>query len=167
MGKKFFAVDAVIGQFSQVLDVKAGSLARDPQVNRAELLGDLIRAFNMDPTKVIQQKPPEKKPDPPNITYRFGGDDLNPQFPQFPIVVEILRLAGVEIPVEAIQRAQITAAQTPIQAAAPGGAPGTAPARPGMAPPHPGMAEKAEVLNRHQDERTGAVQGVGRLNAEV
>jgi hypothetical protein len=26
MGKKFFAVDAVIGQFSQVLDVKAGSL---------------------------------------------------------------------------------------------------------------------------------------------
>lgn len=157
-------VDA--GDYRRQLIDAYNYLARDPMVNRGELLADVVRAFNMDPTKVITQRPPEKKPEPPSVTYRFGGDDLNPMMPQFPIVLEILRQSGLDLPLQAVQAAQAIAQGGSARVGAAAPAPGAGPQQPGRpvgpSPGHPGMAERAEVLNRHQDDVTGGVSGVTR-----
>lgn len=52
--------------------------ANDPTINREHLTRELVQSYGMDPT-LVMKPPPEPKPEVPNISYRFGGEDmLNP-----------------------------------------------------------------------------------------
>lgn len=74
-------------------------LAKDPNINRVELLRELVQRANLDPTKlIVTQLPP--KPDIPNLGFTFKGEDLlGPQAQQ---VREILAQGGITISQEAI-----------------------------------------------------------------
>ena len=127
-------------------------LANDPNVARAELTAPLLRKFNFDPERILKPPPP-KGPDPPNISFRFGGDELNPAHPAFAIVMEILAQGGIKVSQEAVQAASMQAAQMTLSAAA------TGQGEPGMDEEHGGTAQPAKVLNKHQGEETGQMSG--------
>ena len=138
-------------------------LAKDPQVNRSALLQTIYGAFDLDPGQLVAQPQP-KPPDPPNISYRFSGDDLNPANPAFPIVVSLMEQGGYKIPPEALQAA-IGRAQAQVLAGTGVPAPESASSYPGWVPrvpnrEHGGMADKGELLNKHQNDVTGGMPGV-------
>lgn len=143
------------GQFLQAYNL----LAPSPFINQAELITQLVRKFDMDPTKLITQ-PQQKPTEIPKITFAFKGDDLVSVAPQFPIVVEILRQGGIAIDDQAIQEAQNVAirqgAPAPVVAGAVSHGPATPPP-PGGAPQP--QAQASSPVNKHQTERTGASTG--------
>lgn len=49
--------------------------ANDPTINRSALTRQLVESFGMDPALVLRE-PPEQKEEKPNVSYRFGGDDM-------------------------------------------------------------------------------------------
>lgn len=118
--------------------------ANEPWVNRQKLVEMVLRKHNLDPTPIMVQQPPEKKPDSPAISYRFGGEELSPLNPAFPIVMEILNQAGIIISPEAVQMAQGMALNQALLAQATAQAAG-----PAKQPPHGGAVHQAEPLSKH------------------
>lgn len=143
-------------------------LARDPNVNRVELLYEICLQWNLDPSTVVVPELPEKGPDPAAVSFRFAAQDLDPTMPQFPLTIEILRQSGYKIPPEleaAIQ--QRAAFQSQVMNMAGGvqmgaGTPpqGSSPASPAPKDTeHGGTAPLAERLNKHRGEESGARPG--------
>lgn len=138
-------------------------LARDPHINRMEILRPIVESLNLDPTRVIMPKLPEKGPDPANVSFRFSGEDLDPTLPRFAIIKPLLDQSGYKIPEAAIAQAKAHAAQQAEimnMAGLISGRP--VPTTPGeqreptMADrAHPGMAEKFGAMNEHQGDETG------------
>jgi hypothetical protein len=132
-------------------------LAREPFVNRQELLKQILRKMDLDATKLIVQ-PPEPKPEPPRIQVVVKGEDF--VGPQAPVMVELLKVCGVVLSPAALQQTgQMAAMQAAMVAQANAQAAAQAPAKPGAQPPHGGMAPKAETLQKHPPE--GNMQGTG------
>lgn len=125
-------------------------LRQDPMVESTRLLESVIRTHNLDPGTLIKQKPPEKAPDSPNISYRFSGDDLNPINPAFPIIVSILNTAGIQIDPKIIQAAHANAQRMVAGMA-------QSPVAPGQPLPsqteHGGLAPQQPALSKHHAER--------------
>lgn len=133
--------------------------ANDPNINRQALLRQLVEAYGMDPT-VVTKEPPPPKDEPPNVSYRFSGEDmLNP------MAVALMLKANPDL-----GAAQIKAAATMIQDSmkalgtvqalpqvGPGGTPpdGTGGAPPAAPPPAPPPVEPPEtnapILKRLDD----------------
>jgi len=131
--------------------------AKDPHVNRVEILTKMARLRNLDPSRYLVPKLPERKPPPPGANFAFKGEDLLPTNPHFPIVLEILLQAGYKISPQAIQAAQQHAqAQAMIMNAV--AEMGTMP-EPGENRTHPGAMGQAERISKHQSERTGERSG--------
>jgi hypothetical protein len=130
----------------------------DPRVTSTELLKGLFEAFGKDPTKLIVTKPPEKKPDPPAISFRFAGTDLDPLLPQFGIVLDVLRQGGVQLSPQAVGQAQLAVQMGQLGLPARGGA-GT----PGMPMPtteaHGGPAQQVNPIGKHEFDQTGERSG--------
>jgi hypothetical protein len=132
--------------------------ANDPFINRVELLKALIPKLHYPP-KVINDQPPQKGPEPAKPTFSFKGDDLNPLAPQFAIVMEILKQAGVTVSPEAVQEAQgasmnaLMAQQMPGQPTGKGAPPDTT--------VHGGKVPQMESLSKHANALTGNMQGTG------
>lgn len=135
-------------------------LANDPFINRQELLRESIPKMGYS-MKVFNAEPPQRGPEPTRPTFGFTGDDLNPLNPQFPIVMEILRQAGVNVSQQAVQEAQAGAVtQAALGAAMPGNDTGQGAAGPktehgGKVPQNP------EPLSKHAAALTGGMQGTG------
>ncbi len=54
-------------------------LANSDNVERRELERDIVELHGLDSSRIIRKKAPEKAPEPPNISFRFSGEDmLNP-----------------------------------------------------------------------------------------
>lgn len=128
-------------------------LANEPFANRQKLVEKIAETHDMDPAQFIAQPPP-KQPEPPNVSFRFSGEDLNPLSPSFPLVLELLAAGGFKLPPQAIMAAKqqaamilATAAQPP--AALPNLQNAPPPARP-MQTEHGGPAKQAEPLSKHQ-----------------
>jgi len=139
-------------------------LARDPHVQRTEIIRPIVAALKLDPSRVIVPQLPPKGPDPANVSFRFSGDDLDPTQPKFAIIESLLKQSGYTIPPEALADAREHAAlQAKVMAAAGiPGAPGAAgPTPPGPTVPglvdrlHAGSAPQAEKLSSHQAAITG------------
>jgi hypothetical protein len=137
-------VNARIERIAKFLNLTAKS----GYVNVEPLIAEMAELSGLDPAAVMI-KPEPKKPEEPNISYRFTGKDdmLNP------MVIAILQKAGFAPSVEEIQQAkQLLDAAT--AAAGPGappqsGAPGAPPPAPGGPPgqggqPHPLDTEHPE-----------------------
>jgi hypothetical protein len=110
--------------------------ANDPTINREALTRQLVESYGMDPTLVMKQAPPPK-PDDPNISYRFSGEDL-----LNPMAVALLLKAHPDFGPQQIQAAatmiqdamrQMQTPQQPPQP--PQGGPGGPPPGPGGQPP--------------------------------
>jgi hypothetical protein len=132
-------------------------LVNSPYVNAGELTKQLLPKLHYSP-KVFNDKPPEKGPEPPRMSFAFSGDDLNPLAPQFAIVAAILQQNGVQIPPEAMQSAQDMAANALLAQHAVGKA---APAPAGKPAEHGGKLPQMENLSKHAAALTGNMQGTG------
>jgi hypothetical protein len=176
------AIDAgkhldIEAQRRQVMQ-KYAALRPDPNVNPIPLLEEVARVFGDDPNALIVRELPEKKPEPPKINFTIASTDLNPALPQFPIVIEVMRLGGIPISaqsiIEAKTQAQALAAagrnsmgdsiNEPMEAMIAGQAP--MPTAGVAADPkapkdtgHPGMQPPQPSLNKHLMDESGQMQG--------
>jgi hypothetical protein len=115
-------------------------LAKEPFINRGELLKGLLRKFDLEAAKVLltPEQMPKKEPEPPRIQIVVKGEDF--AAPQAPVMVELLRAAGITLSPTALQA---TAQLTALMAMAPGGA------QTQTQTEHGGMAEQSEPLTKH------------------
>lgn len=133
-------------------------LAKDPHVNRVELLTRLTRMKNIDPARLIIPQLPEKGPEPPSIAFTCKGEDLDPRSPSFPIWIELLAQSGYKISPQAIQLAQIHA-QAQAQVMSTVNATSGQEKVPSKPEEHGGTAPKADRVASHQSEITGQLSG--------
>lgn len=147
-------MDAAVRQ-RQLLDVWR-FFAQDPNFARVELSKPILRAFGLDPDKLIVEQLPEQGPEPPAMTYSIKMDDF--LGPQAQIAVAFANAAGMKITPEMLDSTQMLGAQYAAaqmraqQAQTQAGKPLTA---------HGGMAPEASPMDKHQDQVTGAMQGMG------
>ena len=116
-------------------------LGNSPSVNRAALEAEIFELHGMEPAK-LAAPPQEKGPEPPNISYRFTGEDL-----LSPLAVAIMLKAGHDIGQNDIKAAQQLIRDTiaglrdlqPQMTPAPPGtpAPASSTAPPNVEPPPP------------------------------
>lgn len=133
-------------------------LANDPYINRGALLKEIMPKMGYS-QKVINPQPPQKGPEPTKPGFSFKGEDLNPLAPQFPIVIEVLKQAGVTIDPAAIQAAQAAAMnQVLMQQVAAQAQPGEGTAENTA---HGGKVAQMEGLSKHATDLTGGMQGTG------
>lgn len=121
-------------------------MANDPNVNRQELLKDLILKSNQDPAKLLTAPPPPT-PDLPKVSLSFSGEDFNPLTPGYAGVYAVLKASGIELP-------------PPLTAPGPMSIP------PGSASDHPGAVAGVEPLSKHQQDETGQLPGGGSMAAQ-
>ena len=148
------------GERKRVLDAYT-FFAQDPFVNRQAFLQKIVAPRLGFPAEVFTNEPPPKGPEPAKPGFSFKGEDLNPLAPQFPIVIEILKQAGITVAPEAIQQAQeasmnaLMAQQAAAVAnATPGGPEGAETA-------HGGKVAQMESLSKHANALTGGMQSTG------
>jgi len=126
--------------------------AKDPATHHEELLTQMATEFGLDPARWIVTEKPEQKPEPPSLSINVKPEDLDPALPSYIGTHAILTAGGIKgLP------PPLTMTNPP-----PGGVVGAPPPQaPGAPPPqaHAGLAPKAELLNQHQVDETGARTG--------
>jgi hypothetical protein len=148
---------------------------KDPRVNVDALLTHVARALGYDPHTFLVPPQPAAQHDAAKVSVAIRMEDV--LGPASQATVEMLTQLGFVISPQAIQalKATVPLGTGQMTMGAHPGLPGvTSPQqtttgpmalsvpRPNVIPmPHPGMADKTEPLNKHQEERTGGVQGVG------
>jgi hypothetical protein len=126
-------------------------MAKDPNVNRIELLKNLCTKAGLDPSKVVVEQLPEKKPDLKASLAVKGEDFIGPQAP---IIVDILRQMGLQITPIAVESASMdVATQIVMGLRDANGQTVTQPEE------HGGPAEKTRPLSKQQGEQTGERSG--------
>lgn len=128
--------------------------ANDPNINRVELGRKLTTSYGLDPSRVMQQPPPQT-PEPPKLTLSIKMDDF--VLPQGPVTAEIAAQMGLKISPQAIQMAMAMfqqAQQLAAMASAedPEGNKDT---------PHGGPAEGLEPVSKHSASLSGKLSGPG------
>lgn len=115
--------------------------AKDDRAERGELLTRIARLKNLDPTRFVKPAPPppEPKPEPLTVGLSLKSEDLSPMNPALPLILLLLKQAGVVVPPELVATLQ---AQPPPPPLGPEGA-----------------APQADRISKHQSERTGALTG--------
>jgi hypothetical protein len=131
-------------------------VANDPytQAARPKLLEKLFRKHHVDPTGLIVP-PPEKKPEPPKLSFSFKGEDL--VGPQAVIVLGIAEQLGIKIDpawVTISQQALASAQALEAEAA-------EAKGKPESDTQHGGKLAPQESLSKHAADQTGGMQNTG------
>ncbi len=129
-------------------------VANDPNVVRVELLKNLFIKAGYDPTRMVVDKLPEKKPE-PRLGFSFKGADLiNPQAQQ---VRELLAQMGLQISQESID----SSASQMYQQLAIGLRDASGKAVPTQRRPteHGGPAQQVRSLSKQQGDETGQRPG--------
>lgn len=147
-------------------------VARDPNVNRVEILHKVATAFDFDPQRLIVTQLPPKGPEPMAISLALKGEELDIGRPEFPLLLLLLQQSGHEIPPTLVTQMQQHAQVQQLVMAHAGVGPGIAPA--GSAGPHtpqpdathPGTALKAERLNKHQERNSTNQPGFDRSKVQ-
>ena len=137
-------------------------LGNSPTVNRSALETEIMQLHGMDPAELVV-KPVEKGPEPPNISYRFSGEDLLNPF-VIALVQKTQKITAEEIGAAAmliqdsikqsqLAQAKLNPAMVGMDAAAgqpmqPGAAP--TPAQQPVTPPA-GDLGQAPILKRAED----------------
>lgn len=129
-------------------------LRRDDRVNVDELLDEGARLWNRDPQK-FKSPPVDKTTDPPKVSLSYSSVDLNDPIAGR-VFLDLAANGGLKLSPDTI--AMMKAVHGVVAAAKAAGMVMGADTPPNS---HGGAALKAERLNKHQEERTGGVQGVG------
>jgi hypothetical protein len=153
---KYLDVEADRRQMLQIINFAAKS----PYVNQQTLWAKFAEKFGFDPTTFLVQPEPQK-PEPPKLSITAKAEDF--VLPQGAILLEIMHALGYPIPAQAVQNAlamqQQMVQQGMLQQAETG-----KPLPPGHAqgtPQHGGGADKAERIDQHNLDETGALPGPG------
>lgn len=128
-------------------------MRQDPLANPRKMVERVLSLHGCDPEIYAAKDDPKKGPEPPNVSYRFAGADLDPALPQFPIVVTILGQSGIQLGPDVLAAAQ--AIRNGLSVIAPG-----APkihGSPQQAVGHGGQAEKTEPLSKHVNDNQGRI----------
>lgn len=133
-------------------------LRKDPQVNATELLTGVVRALGYDPAKTVLPQAPESGPEPIKTSLAIKVENLIG--PTSQATAEILAQQGITLSEGAINAllmgtlaAQLTGQMGPDgQPIEPVG---------DSSQKHGGSAPTSPIVNKHQTERTGGVNGVG------
>jgi hypothetical protein len=133
-------------------------LINAPGINKMELTKQLLPKLRLT-QKVLETQAPQPAPEPTKPTFGFKGEDLNPLAPQFSIVMEILRQAGVTVSPEAVQAAQ-AAAKNALLAEQASVAADTGQGATGPDTRHGGKLPQLESLSKHAADLTGGMQGM-------
>lgn len=132
-------------------------------INKLELTKQLITKIGYS-EKVLDTAPPPPHPEPTKPNFSFNGADLNPLAPQFSIVMEILRQAGVTVSPTAVTEAQGTAQAALLASEVQAKEKVSQDTGLGHAPPqtaHGGKLPQLESLSKHAAALTGGMQGTG------
>jgi len=124
---------------------------KDELVEPAELLTQVFTALGYDAAKIVR-KPGPPKPEPVKISVTFNVEQAMAVPAEMKLLLSILSQQGYQIPPEISAMLDATAHLRADVAAM-------------MPPPaaeHGGSADRTEPINKHQTEKTGGVQGVGR-----
>jgi hypothetical protein len=124
---------------------------KDPMVNPAELLKQVLTALGYDATKVIQEQ--EQKPEPAKTSIALNADTAMNNEQMMKLLLTVLQQNGYIIDAELI--AGLTA-QAQLRAAVAATTP--------QEQPHGGAADRTEPINKHQSAKTGGLPGVGSVN---
>lgn len=147
---------------SQALD-EYNLLRKDSRVNTEELLKKVARVLNYS-VGTFLAPPQEPKPDPVKLGLQFNGADvMAPASGR--LILDILTESGIKLSPQTVQMLSATHAAAGVTLDPMTGAPISAPALPQPMPTdahaHGGPVPAAPILNKHQTERTGGIQGVG------
>jgi hypothetical protein len=126
-------------------------------ISKPELTKQLLPKIGY-PATVLDLAPPQPHPEPTRPNFSFKGEDLNPLAPQFAIVMEILRQAGVSVSPHAVQEAQSTSQNALLAQQVPSQDTGLGHAAPSME--HGGKLPQLEGLSKHAAALTGGMQGM-------
>lgn len=126
-------------------------LAKDPMVDRRQLLTGLLRKFDLDPGRILlkPEAMPKRPPDAPRIQVVVKGEDF--AAPQAPVMIELLRAGGIQLSPDALKATGAMAAMVAAQAAQGGQ----------MVTPqteHGGLAPRMQPM-RAESETQGQMQG--------
>lgn len=125
-------IDAAVRR-KQMLDLYQMT-ANDPNVARVELLKALLRAYNVDPSRIVVEQLPPKGPEPPKPSLAFKGEDaLNEA------AMLLGKSNGLQVPDELLQMAKMAGMVRGMAAETPAEGP----------PPHGGAAQMQEPLSKH------------------
>lgn len=151
---KYVDIEATRRQFTQLYQMTR----QDPLLNPRPVLEKLLAAHGIDPSMAIANEQPKASPTPPQVSFTFKGEDLNPLMPQFELVLALVTLGGWEIPPKAIENAKAAAkiAQLIGEPVVPQGSAG---AEPGMKAQHGGPAKQQMPLSKRQEDETGGRSG--------
>lgn len=124
--------------------------ANSPSLARQAIEKELIESFGFDPAK-FQVQPQQKGPEPPNISYRFSGEDL-----LNPMAVAVMLKSGHDIGPDDIKAAammikdSVASVQGLPMAGQPSGGEGAPPAAvpPGLQPPDVEPPDVNEPINK-------------------
>lgn len=152
------------GEFKRALDLYQ-MVANDPNVNRVEVLTALFRKANQDPTKLVVRDLPEKKPEPPKVSFAFKGEDFNPSMPQFPIVQQVMQEGGITIDPQNIALGLALHQKQQAMGGAVDGSGGPVAGQPSKQTEHGGAVQQQEPLSKHQGDQTGKLDGMGMAGA--
>ena len=126
-------------------------VARDPHINRIELLNQIVVKFGYDPARIVIRDLPPPPPERPKPSINIRAEDLGN-----PLVIALLHQYGIDI---AEPTAAALLGQTPTMQ--PTGPPsGVQPdGRVLQSAPHPGSAQKTRPIDKHAQDRTGGRTG--------
>jgi hypothetical protein len=128
-------------------------LRRDDRVNTDDLLAEGARLWNRDPAKFMVP-PVDKTLEPPKMSVGVNLIDLNDPVAGR-VYLDLAANSGVKHAADTIELLKKKHGEAELAQAA-----GVVGAN-GKPNEHGGAALKAERLNKHQEQKTGAVQGVG------
>ena len=80
-------------------------LRQDPFVDGRKLLQEVLRTHNMAEDVLLPQ-PPQPKPEPPNVSFRFSEEALDPTRPQALLVYDLLKQMGMGVDPQILQQAR-------------------------------------------------------------
>jgi hypothetical protein len=136
-------------QADREMKIRAYNLLRqDPMINPQELIAPVAEFLGLDMARLMKQPEPPKS-EPPKLAVSFNGVDLDPNMPQSPIVLDLLKQQGVQIDLGAIQAAMQLGQQALLRQAQAG--PGST--------EHGGAAEKTNPIDQHDADLTGQQPG--------
>lgn len=123
-------------------------MAKDPNVNRVELLKNLCAKSGLDPSKVVVEQLPEKKPEPPAVSFAIKTESLNPLMPEYANVYQVLTQLGLKnLATPALDPVTADLLQKTMQAEA------------DVQAEHGGTAEKTAPLSKAQGGLSGERSG--------
>lgn len=122
--------------------------ANDPNVNRVPILKNLFVKAGMNPAEVVVEQLPEKKPEPPSVSFAIKTESLNPLMPEYANVYQVLTQLGLKnLATPMLDPVTADLMQKTLQAEA------------DAQTEHGGPAEQQRPLSKAQGERSGERSG--------